>query len=211
VSTLTESSWKRCLICVAQILLHLHTAINAKVKSEQQKDDLERLIPPGATLDLDTSGKVFLLAPRPDYLILASRTDVNSSGIVITVVSLIIAILSLIYFILLLLSSHTRADSGSSNRRFRVGPVSHLSSRTLPFQWISLSFLAIWLFAVQIPFTSFFANRSAGVRVFIGNIQLQAGVIQVIENGLGITPVYKHIDYRESIIWLFDKSHLGGG
>ncbi|KAK7453306.1 hypothetical protein VKT23_011981 [Stygiomarasmius scandens] len=167
-------------------------AINAKVKSEQQKDDLERLIPPGATLDLDTS-------------------DVNSSGIVITVVSLIIAVLSLIYFILVLLSGHTRADSGSSSRRFHVGSVSHLSSRTLPFQWISLSFLAVWLFAVQTPFTSFFANRSAGVRVFIGTIELQPGVIQVIENELGITPVYKHIDYRESIIWLFDGPHLGGG
>ncbi|THU87382.1 hypothetical protein K435DRAFT_762643 [Dendrothele bispora CBS 962.96] len=132
-------------------------SISADVKSNQQKSLLQQLIPQGTSLDLDTS-------------------DVFSTGTVITVVSLLIAVLSLTYLVLLLFVPAT-------------------STRTLPIQWISLTFLAVWLFAVQIPFTVFFANRSAGVRVFAGNVQVPDSIVQPLENSFGVTPVYRHIDY----------------
>jgi len=102
--------------------------------------------------------------------------DVFRSGAVITAVSALIAVLSFIYILMLLLS-----------RR--------LSNRLLPFEWISLAFCAVWLFATQIPFTHFFATRSAQVHAFVGTVELPSSIVQTLQNQLGFTNVYKDISY----------------
>ncbi|KAJ3757578.1 hypothetical protein EV360DRAFT_45739 [Lentinula raphanica] len=140
--------------------------LNALVKSNQQKSTVKKLLPEGTTLTVDDD-------------------DVFQSGIVITTVSALIALLTSIYMLNLLLSYHKTHAS-----RF-----THLSNRLLPFEWVSLAFCAIWLFATQIPFTHFFATRSAQVSAFIGNVQVPPSLVQIVENQLGFTTVYRHISY----------------
>lgn len=112
-------------------------------------------------------------------------TDVFHSGIVITTISALIALLTLIYILLLLLSH-------------RMTKFTRLSNQLLPFEWMSLAFCAVWLFATQVPFTHFFATRSAQVTAFTGNIQVPPGLVQIVENQLGFTTVYRRIHYRTS-------------
>lgn len=78
-----------------------------------------------------------------------------------------------------------------------------LSNRLLPFEWISLAFCAVWLFATQIPFTHFFATRSAQVHAFVGTVELPSSIVQTLQNQLGFTNVYKDISYRAYLALLF--------
>lgn len=117
--------------------------------------------------------------------------DVFQPGVIATTISLVIALLSL-FFILLLLLPHR--DSSRSP----------LSTRTLPFQFGSLGFFTLWLFTVMIPFTQFFRTRSAKITAFVGPVQLPAASIAQAEQALGATTVYKHIHYRENSNTLID-------
>ncbi|KAJ3799863.1 hypothetical protein GGU11DRAFT_465294 [Lentinula aff. detonsa] len=140
--------------------------LNALVKSNQQTSTVRKLLPQGTSLTVDDN-------------------DVFHSGVVITTVSALIALLTLIYMISLLLS----------HRKTHTSRFTRLSDRLLPFEWMSLAFCAIWLFATQIPFTHFFATRSAQVTASVGNVPVPPGLVQIVENQLGFTPVYRHISY----------------
>lgn len=115
-------------------------------------------------------------------------TDVFHSGVVITTISALIALLTLIYILLLLLS----------HRMTKKNRFTRLSNQLLPFEWMSLAFCAVWLFATQVPFTHFFATRSAQVTAFAGNVQIPPGLVQIVENQLGFTTVYRRIHYCTS-------------
>jgi len=111
------------------------------------------------------------------------RPDVYHSGIVLTTVCALIALLSLIYLALTLCSG---------SRPTGRAP---LATRTLPLQSATLAFCSLWLFATVIPFTDFFANNEAKVTAFAGSMQIPSVTIQGAEAALGATTVYRHIDY----------------
>ncbi|KAG5351473.1 hypothetical protein C0989_006352 [Termitomyces sp. Mn162] len=46
-----------------------------------------------------------------------------------------------------------------------------------------------------LPFTDFFANRSAKVTAFIAGQQLPASIVKQAENAFGMTSVYRHLSY----------------
>ncbi|GAV98688.1 hypothetical protein F5879DRAFT_970724 [Lentinula edodes] len=140
--------------------------LNSLVKSNQQTSTVKKLLPAGTSLVVDDN-------------------DVFHSGVVITTISALIALLTLIYILLLLLSHRM-----TKNNRF-----TRLSNQLLPFEWMSLAFCAVWLFATQVPFTHFFATRSAQVTAFAGNVQIPPGLVQIVENQLGFTTVYRRIHY----------------
>ncbi|KAF5361269.1 hypothetical protein D9758_010283 [Tetrapyrgos nigripes] len=123
----------------------------------------------------DSEDSLKRLVPQGTTLTINSG-DVRSSGTVIAVVSGIIALLSFIYIVLILFFSN-------------------LATRSLPIQWASLAFLAVWLFATQIPFTVFFANREAQVTIVANGVTLPSVLVNQLEQSLGVTPVYRHIDY----------------
>jgi len=141
--------------------------LNALIKSNQQKSAIRKDLPAGTSVNVNDN-------------------DVFRSGVVITTISALIVVLSFIYILMLLLSR--RKDTASSR-------LTRLSERSLPFQWISLAFCAVWLFATQIPFTHFFATRSAQVHAFVGNVEIPPSFVQTVQNQLGLTSVYKKIGY----------------
>ena len=112
------------------------------------------------------------------------------SGVVVTVACLLVAIFCTIYLLLL---ASTFSKGG------RVSRTSRASDSTLPIQWMTLAFCAVWIFATQIPFTVFFANNKAQIHASIGTLVLPQDQIAQIEKLLGVTSTYKDIDYREFI------------
>ncbi|KAF5345492.1 hypothetical protein D9757_013509 [Collybiopsis confluens] len=146
--------------------------LNALIKSNQQQSAVRKILPAGATLDVNDD-------------------DVFHSGIVITTVSALIAVLSSIYILILLSAiSSVRNTSASSPTR-----LTRLSNRILPFESISLGFCALWLFATQIPFTHFFATRSASVRAFVNGVPIPPAFVQTVQNQLGFKTIYRQIGY----------------
>jgi hypothetical protein len=71
-----------------------------------------------------------------------------------------------------------------------------LSPRTLRALAATLVFSALLLVASLIPFTFFFATRSARVTATIGSVVIPASTIQQIERSLGATPIYSKKTYR---------------
>ncbi|KAF9269777.1 hypothetical protein L218DRAFT_1072555 [Marasmius fiardii PR-910] len=142
-------------------------ALNAIVKSNQSKSRLRRVLPGNARVDIDTD-------------------DVLDSGAVVAVVCALIAVLCTIYLLLLL---------STFSKNSRLARVSRASESTLPIQWMTLAFCAVWVFATQIPFTVFFANNSARIRASIGNLVISQEQIAIFERLLGVTSVYRHLDY----------------
>lgn len=117
-------------------------------------------------------------------------SDVMSVGTIVTVVCGLLALVSVIIFVPLLL-----LPQGASTRA--------LSTRTLPLQTAVLAFLTVFLFAALVPFTDFVATREAEVTAFLGTVQLPQSIIQAAQRQLGVTGVYKDIDYRECFRLLF--------
>lgn len=105
--------------------------------------------------------------------------DVFKSGVVLTTVAALIAVLSFLYILMLCFTQK-------------------LAARTLRVQSLSLAFCATWQFATLIPFTDFFANRSAQVSASIGGVALPPSLIQQAEQALGANPVYHKVGYRKS-------------
>lgn len=119
--------------------------------------------------------------------------DIFKVGCVVTAVCAALAVLSLASIALLLFTCS--AKSGVL-----------LSTRTLPLQGGLFVFLTLWLFAALVAMTDFVANREAKVTAFIGTLQLQPAVIKTVEAQLGVTSVYREINYCACSRCLFGPS-----
>ncbi|KAG6910345.1 hypothetical protein DXG01_011414 [Tephrocybe rancida] len=115
------------------------------------------------------------LVPPPTKLSINTH-DVFNSGVVLTTVGALIAVFCSIFVLMLF-----------TTRRLAV--------RSLRIQALILAFCATWLFATLIPFTDFFANRSAQITASIGGVQLPDSLVKASEKALGTTSVYKEIGY----------------
>ncbi|KAH8103358.1 hypothetical protein BXZ70DRAFT_858789, partial [Cristinia sonorae] len=133
--------------------------LNALIKSNNDKDRLRKSVPQGATVDINDN-------------------DVYESGVVVTVMSGLIA----------LVSFFAMPSAILSHPRLRSSTMLHAQSGFL-------GFFTIFLFAALIPFTTFVANRSAKVTAFLGGVKVPDAVVKGIEKQLGATSVYKDIHY----------------
>ncbi|KAJ7444591.1 hypothetical protein B0H11DRAFT_1880580 [Mycena galericulata] len=149
----------------AWAIISFGVEINAFVKSNRDKNNIKNSVPSPTVITLNTN-------------------DVFHAGIVVTVVSALIALLCTLYLALLLVDSSRRSG---------------ISTRTLSLQYLTLGFLAIWLLAAQIPVTLFYATRSVQVSASIGGIQVGSSIVKTIENALGAKTAYKDYDYLKLI------------
>ncbi|KAJ7040941.1 hypothetical protein C8F04DRAFT_1081077 [Mycena alexandri] len=120
----------------------------------------------------------------PPTTISLNTNDVFRAGVVVTVISAIIMVLCTIYIGLLVVDANARSG---------------ISTRTLPLQYLSLGFFAIWLFATEIPVSLFVSTRSVKVSAAIGGLELPNSVIQTIERALGTKIAYKDFSYLKLI------------
>ncbi|KIK98643.1 hypothetical protein PAXRUDRAFT_823693 [Paxillus rubicundulus Ve08.2h10] len=107
-------------------------------------------------------------------------SDVFSAGAVITVVCALLAILSAASF------------------AFTWCPIQH-KRFWYRSQSCALFFCSIWLFVTLIPFDYFFANREAQVTATLGGVPVSGGTLRRVERVLGVTPVYRNMDYLELV------------
>ncbi|KAJ6516923.1 hypothetical protein C8R47DRAFT_1000910 [Mycena vitilis] len=149
--------------------------INAFVKSNKDKNRIKDQVPPPTDISINTS-------------------DVFAAGVVVTVISGLIFLLTTFYLAFLLLDHRRgRTTSPSSTSGFSARP--SVSTRTLPVQYATLGFLAVWLFATQVAVTVFVAKRSARVGASINGVPLPASVLQTVERALGAKTRYRDFDY----------------
>jgi len=134
--------------------------LNALIKSNQEKSRLRRAASP--------------------IIVNINSNDIRSSGIVLTTVTALIAVLSLIFLLMFLIRSKR--------------PLL-FSSRFLRIQALLMAFTGTWLFATLIPYTLFFATRHANVTARLGNTPIPQSVIQQSQQALGATTIYKEIGY----------------
>ncbi|KAJ7234755.1 hypothetical protein B0H12DRAFT_1327617 [Mycena haematopus] len=139
-------------------IISLAVGINAFIKSNRDKNRLKNQVPPPATISINTN-------------------DVFRAGVVVTVISGLILVLTTVYIVLTVT----------------------ISARTLRLQYISLAFLAVWLFAAQIPVSLFVATRSAKVSAFIDGFPISDGVLQTIEQAIGAKTAYKDFNYLKLV------------
>ncbi|KAJ7722873.1 hypothetical protein DFH07DRAFT_897770 [Mycena maculata] len=116
----------------------------------------------------------------PPTTVSINTNDVFRAGVVVTTVSALIAVISTIYIGLLLFDSGRRSG---------------ISTRTLTVQYATLGFLAVWLFATQIPVTVFVATHSVQVSASIDGLTLGNGIVKTIEKALGAKTAYKDYNY----------------
>ncbi len=112
----------------------------------------------------------------PQHGLFTCYTDIFRSGAVATSVSALIAA-SCTLLILFQLR----------------GP---LSPTALRLQGAFLAFCAVWLFSVLVPYTLFYATRSAKVDASIGGVSLSEEAIKTVERALGLTSTYKDLHFR---------------
>ncbi|KAH9922124.1 uncharacterized protein B0H18DRAFT_844676, partial [Fomitopsis serialis] len=153
-------------------IVALSTGINALAKSSDQKRTLKKDVPSVASVTINTN-------------------DVLSSGIVVTVVCALIALvsfLSIVHALFFRLRIVKRNPDGNS--------WGALHTRHAPRAGAAaLAFLSVWLFATLVPFTDFVANRSAKISANIGGVPLSAGDIQAYQAAFGLTSVYHKLGY----------------
>ncbi|EGN94480.1 hypothetical protein SERLA73DRAFT_188405 [Serpula lacrymans var. lacrymans S7.3] len=137
--------------------------LNALIKSNQENSYIQKTIST-------------LRAQLGDVNVYLNTNDVFHTGVVITTVCALIAVLTFVY-LLFTFCSITNRPLG------------------LRLQAFSLIFCAVWLFATLIPFDVYFANHSAQVTATLGGTQVPQSLIQLLENELGVSAVYKHIYY----------------
>lgn len=104
--------------------------------------------------------------------------DIFRTGVVQTTVSALIAVLSFLFFINVFLTT-------SASR----------VAQALRIQAVLLAFCGVWLFATLVPFTYYFATRSAQVTASVGGVQLSNTLVNQVERSLGQTSVYRKIGY----------------
>ncbi|EPT02505.1 hypothetical protein FOMPIDRAFT_12284, partial [Fomitopsis schrenkii] len=142
-------------------IIAMSTGINALAKSNAQKRTLKHEVPAAVSVRIDTD-------------------DVLHSGIVLTVVCGLIALVS---FLALLHALLARARPASWQKHaHRAGA-------------LALAFLSVWLFATLVPFTDFVANRAAKVSATLGGAPLSPAEIQAYQDALGLTTVYHKLGY----------------
>ncbi|KAJ7100802.1 hypothetical protein B0H15DRAFT_770032 [Mycena belliarum] len=121
---------------------------------------------------------------RPPITVSIGTKDVFQSGFVVTAVCAIIAALCALFIGLLLLDISCRST---------------VSTRTLTVQYLSLGFLALWLFATQIAVTDFVATRSVKADAFVFGVQVPDRLVKRIIAGLGLKTAYRSYDYLKLI------------
>ncbi|KIJ16173.1 hypothetical protein PAXINDRAFT_11215 [Paxillus involutus ATCC 200175] len=107
-------------------------------------------------------------------------TDVFSTGAVITTVCALLSLLSAAAF------AFTWCPIQNKRFWFRS-------------QSCALLFCSIWLFVTLIPFDYFFTNREAQVSATLDGFPVSDSIIQGIEQVLGVTSVYRDIDYLKLV------------
>ncbi|KAJ7916809.1 hypothetical protein B0H13DRAFT_1997115 [Mycena leptocephala] len=117
---------------------------------------------------------------RPPTTVSIDTNDVSQAGAVVATVSTLILVLCTLYIGLMVVDSNARSG---------------ISTRTLPLQYLSLAFLAVWLFATQIPLSLFVSTRSVQVSAFINGIKISDGFVKTVERALGTKTRYKDYDY----------------
>jgi len=105
-----------------------------------------------------------------------NTNDVLRTGIVLTVAGAVIAVVCSFFILILFIARRTAV-------------------RTFVAQSFILAFCATWLLATLIPFTYYFATRSAKVTASIGGIPLPDSIVKGAEEALGSTSVYRKIPY----------------
>ncbi|KAF8838187.1 hypothetical protein BDN67DRAFT_1024126 [Paxillus ammoniavirescens] len=142
--------------------------LNALVKSNQERSYIRNAASSvGASVSVDVTGCV---------LITQSPSDVFSTGAVITTVCALLTLLSAAAF------AFTWCPIQNKRFWFRS-------------QSCALFFCSIWLFVTLIPFDYFFTNREARVTATLDGFPVSDNIMQSIEQVLGVTPVYRDIDY----------------
>ncbi|KAF8628291.1 hypothetical protein AX17_005995 [Amanita inopinata Kibby_2008] len=109
----------------------------------------------------------------PPTVVVIDDNDVFQTGVVATTVSALVALLCTIFVLF-----HLRAP---------------LSSFPLRIQAFLLAFCAAWLLAALVPYTHYYATRSAIVAAFIGGTQLPEAAVQTVQRSLGLTSRYKDL------------------
>ena len=147
--------------------------LNAFVKSQDQKDEIARLVPEGVTVDIDDS-------------------DIVGAGTAVAVFSILLTLTSLVA-----LTSLVFALFAWPAKR---GGTALLDTHTLPWQGVLLSLLTSALFGAVVAMTDFFAMREAKVSATALGVPIPDFIIRTVEEDSGITPVYHKIDYREFLL-----------
>jgi ABC-type dipeptide/oligopeptide/nickel transport system permease component len=139
--------------------------INSIVKRNQQVADLKRTVYP--------------------IRLWVNTFDLINSGIVLAVGCGVLSVVCSIWIGLILLDSRKRTIDGSH-------PRTPLSTRLLKFEWMSLAFMDIWIFACVIPVTYIGRTGSAHVRAFLNGNELPAAVVAATQSRLGVKSDYWH-------------------
>ncbi|PFH49465.1 hypothetical protein AMATHDRAFT_147648 [Amanita thiersii Skay4041] len=142
------------LLAWSWAIVGVGVGLNALVKSNQLKTKVKHLVPAPTIVDIN------------DH-------DVFQTGVVATVVSALIGLLTALFILIQLVIS--------------------LSSTALKLQGSLLGFCTAWLFATLVPFTHYYATRSAHVTASIGGTQLPQQAIQSVQHSLGISNQYKDL------------------
>lgn len=121
-----------------------------------------------------------------------SRVDLYQSGVVLTTVCATTALLAVIFIIVTL-----------------VWPKNATGSLKIQ-AWI-FTFFSVWLFATQIPYTIFVANRNAKIDAFLAGRQLPAQVVQSALAAAGESTKYSKLhsgtSYRVGRFRRYKKNH----
>ncbi|KAI0260759.1 hypothetical protein BC834DRAFT_973211 [Gloeopeniophorella convolvens] len=144
-------------LCWVWCIVSACVGLNALIKANQTKSRFRREAPPGVTLDIDIN-------------------DVYQSGVVLTTVCAVIAVLASIFFLVMLI--WPKRATGS-----------------LKIQAWMLTFFSVWLLATQIPYTIFTATRTSKVTAFLGGLQLPPEAIQEALAASGETDVYHKLNF----------------
>ncbi|KAJ7677852.1 hypothetical protein DFH06DRAFT_1167286 [Mycena polygramma] len=156
-------------------LISLAIGINAFVKSNRDKNRIKAQVPPPTDISINTN-------------------DVFAAGVVVTVISALILVLTTLYLAFLLLDHRRgRTTSPSSTSPFSTRP--SISTRTLTVQYATLGFLAVWLFATQVAVSVFVAQRSARVSASINGVPLPGNVVKTVERALNAKTRYRDFGY----------------
>ncbi|KZT72368.1 hypothetical protein DAEQUDRAFT_664440 [Daedalea quercina L-15889] len=160
------------LLSCAFGIVAMSTGINALAKSNDQKRQLKHDVPSAVSVSVNTH-------------------DVLDSGIVVTVVCGLIAVvsfLSLVHALFFRLRVQKRNPNANSWGPFHTRHAPRAGAATL-------AFLSVWLFATLVPFTDFVANRAAKISASIGGTTLNASEIQAYQSALGLTSIYHKLGY----------------
>jgi hypothetical protein len=108
-----------------------------------------------------------------------SRVDLYQPGVVLTAVCATTALLAMIFFVVTL-----------------VWPKNATGSLKIQ-AWI-FTFFSVWLFATQIPYTIFIANRNAKIDAFLAGRQLPAQAVQAALAAAGESTKYSKLHFGTS-------------